>query len=86
MKDFSFTIILANHTKASDDLANATFEAGCDDATVSSCDGVVSLDFHRRADSLDGALRSAVGQLASAGYQVHRVELGSEDVKSAVAL
>ena len=42
-----------------DEAAKALFEAGCDDGSPGSCDGVVSVDFHRDAASLEEAIRSA---------------------------
>ena len=43
------------------------FEAGCDDALVSSTDGVQCIDFDRDAASLDAAVLSAVADVEQVG-------------------
>ncbi len=58
-----------------DDLAEATFEAGCDDGTVSESDGVTTIGFAREAESLETAIRSAIVQVESVGCVVARVEI-----------
>ena len=56
------------------DLSNALYEAGCDDASVGSCEGVLSADFHRTGPSLLDAILSAVREVESTGAAVVRVE------------
>ena len=75
MKEHEFTVILANISKITDEAANALYEAGCDDGSPGSCDGVVSVDFHRDASTLESAIQSAVADIRKAGYQVERVEI-----------
>ena len=53
----------------------ACTEAGCDDAGVGSCDGVLTVDFDREAESLGKAIGSAVVQVEDAGFKVARVEV-----------
>ncbi len=75
MKEHEFTVILANLSEISDEAANALYEAGCDDGSPGSCDGVVSVDFHRDAPTLESAIQSAVADIRKAGFQVERVEI-----------
>ena len=75
MKEQEFTVILAGISEITDEAANALYEAGCDDGSPGSCDGVVSVDFHRDAPTLESAIQSAVADIRKAGYQVERVEI-----------
>src|SRR4051794_37954463 len=70
-----FTLILAG-PEATEEMAEALFIAGCDDATLGSCNGVISLDFSREAPSLREAVASAIADVGRAdlGLQVVRVE------------
>ena len=56
-------------------LADALYEAGCDDASPHSEGPTVYLDFHREAESLGDAIGSAVKDVARAGFSVARVEV-----------
>lgn len=78
MNTYDFTLILSGPTELTDDLADNLFAAGCDDATPSSSEGVVSLDFGRESTDLESAIRSAIANVASAGYVVSRVEIDAE--------
>ena len=75
MKEHEFTVILEGISEITDEAANALYEAGCDDGSPGSCDGVVSVDFHRDAPTLESAIQSAVADIRKAGYQVQRVEI-----------
>ncbi len=75
MKEHEFTVILDGISEITDEAANALYEAGCDDGSPGSCDGVVSVDFHRDAPTLESAIQSAVADILKAGYQVQRVEI-----------
>ena len=78
MKLYEFTLILSPGAEFSEDLAEALFEAGCDDGSPGSCQGVVSIDFHREAACLEDAIRSAVADVQKAGCTVARVEIEAE--------
>ena len=80
MNKYDFTLILAESLELTDDIADALFEAGCDDGTPGVCDGVFSIDFHREADSLEKAICSAIGDVHTAGYKVERVEIEADAV------
>ena len=72
---YEFTLVLAKPTELTEDVADALFSAGCDDGSPGSCNGIVSIDFHREADSLENAIRSAIAQVNQAGCVAARVEL-----------
>ena len=80
MNKYDFTLILAESLELTDSIANALFEAGCDDGTPGTCNGVFSIDFHREAASLEEAIRSAIENVRTAGYEVTRVEIEAEAV------
>ena len=58
MNNHEFTVVLFE-AKLNDEVMNALFEAGCDDATVSSRNGNVILTFSRKARSRTEAIVSA---------------------------
>jgi hypothetical protein len=80
MNKYDFTLILAESLELTDGIADALFEAGCDDGTPGTCNGVFSIDFHREAASLEDAIRSAIENVRTAGYEVTRVEIAAEAV------
>jgi hypothetical protein len=80
MTKYEFTLILKDAGELTEEMADALFEAGCDDGTPGTCNGVGSIDFHRQADSLEGAIRSAIANVKSAGYDVERVEIEADAV------
>jgi hypothetical protein len=80
MNKYDFTLILAESLELTDGIADALFEAGCDDGTPGTCNGVFSIDFHREAASLEAAIRSAIENVRTAGYGVTRVEIEAEAV------
>jgi hypothetical protein len=70
---YTFTLVLSGIPEVTEDIANALYEAGCDDAGVGSCDGVLTVDFDREAESLADAIGSAVKDVERAGYKVGRI-------------
>lgn len=64
---FEFTLELSTPGPLDDGAADALFEAGCDDSTVSSRGGRVFLDFDREAATLADAVRSAIADVRAAG-------------------
>jgi hypothetical protein len=81
-KTHSFTITVAGTFELTDDIANALYEAGCDDASVRSEEPTVYLDFHRQAESLGDAIGSAVKNVQAAGYAVARIDVEEEPTAS----
>jgi hypothetical protein len=78
MTKYSFTLILAGELELTEEIADELFAAGCDDGTPGTCNGVFSIDFHRKAPSLESAIQSAISNVKSAGYEVERVEIDAE--------
>lgn len=72
MHEHEFTIVLVVPEQSEED-ANALYEAGCADGSISTSAGVTRIDFHRQAVSLEAAIRSAIGNVQSAGFQVAHV-------------
>jgi len=86
MTKFEFTLVLSGLTEITDAAANALFEAGCDDASPASSDGVVWITFHREANSLDAAIRSAMADVQQAGFPVERLEIERNALKELVEI
>jgi len=80
MTKYEFTLILKGPLELTEEIADELFEAGCDDGTPGTCNGVFSIDFHRERNSLEEAIRSAIANVRSAGYEVERVEIEAEAV------
>jgi len=80
MTKYEFTLILSEPLELTEEVADELFEAGCDDGTPGTCEGVFSIHFHREASSLEEAIRSAIANVKSAGYEVKRVEMEAEAV------
>ncbi len=78
MKLYEFSVVLAGLSAIDDDLADALFEAGCDDGTPISSGGVAWIGFSREADSLETAIRSAIADVQKAGCSVARVEIEAD--------
>lgn len=75
MRKYEFSLILSGSPELTEEIADQLFEAGCEDGTPGTCDGVFSIDFHREAESLEAAISSAISQAKAAGYSVDRVEI-----------
>lgn len=63
METYHFTAIVEGPDLQSDDLIDALYEAGGDDALVGRRDGIQYLDFDREAPSLEEAILSAVADI-----------------------
>ena len=79
MPSHEFTLILAGE-EVTDDQCNALYEAGCDDGTISTSEGVTRIDFCRVSPSLDEAIRSAISNVKAAGLRVSRVEIEADSL------
>jgi hypothetical protein len=78
---YEFSLILAT-ADVSDEDADKLFEAGCDDASILTREGVTRLQFDRLASNLDEALASAIQSVEQAGLLVARVEIERSEVPS----
>ena len=78
MQNYEFTLILKGTPQLTEEFADALFEAGCDDGTTGTCNGVFAIDFHRQKATLSESrrgLQSAIANVKSAGHGVERVEI-----------
>jgi hypothetical protein len=80
MPSWDFTVVLKGVEEMSDELANALYEAGCDDGTVGSSCGVASVSFSRESHTLQQAIASAVADIRRAGCEVDRVQIEHEEL------
>lgn len=58
--EFDFALIVRGVSELADEVQDALFEAGCDDATVSMQHGLLYIEFSRAAKSLKDAILSAI--------------------------
>ena len=75
---YEFTLSLSKGTILTEELAEALFAVGCDDGSPGSCEGVVSIDFHREAKSLEAAIRSAIADVQKAGCTAAQVTMEAD--------
>lgn len=81
MREHEFTVILASPEQSEEDAA-ALYQAGCSDGSISTSEGVTRIDFHRQAESLEEAIRSAIANVQTAGFHVAHVRLEPESLKN----
>lgn len=74
MEKYEFRVTLAGVEEVTEEISNALYEAGCDDGTPFSSEGVAAVGFTREANSLEEAIRSAIANIQNAGFSVARVE------------
>jgi hypothetical protein len=67
-----FTLVLTSEPGEAD--ADRLYES-FDDGTISTIAGVSQIDFHREAESLEEAIRSAISEIEAAGLDVARLEM-----------
>ena len=67
-------MIFVDSPELTPDLADALFTAGCDDGTPGTTNGTFCMDFHREAATLEEAIRSAIENVRTVGYEIVRVE------------
>jgi hypothetical protein len=75
MKTYEFDLFLQGVAEITDEQADVLFAQGCDDGTPACRDGLAWVHFDREAPSLEAAIRSALTQVRSAGFNVAKVEL-----------
>ncbi len=72
MKEHEFTLVL---TADPDEDQSEKLYGTFNDGTISTIAGVPQIHFHREAASLEDAIRSAIVDVRSAGFDVERVEM-----------
>ena len=76
METFDFRVVL---DQAEIDEAEADALYGrCKDGTLITAGGLTSIEFDRRAGSLDEAVRSAIADVNAAGFRVARIEIEAD--------
>jgi hypothetical protein len=73
--NYEFSLVLKEGTEITEELADKLFDAGCDDGTPGTFCGVPYISFHREAESLEAAIRSAVADVQKTGCVVQRVQI-----------
>jgi len=67
VREFDFALIVDGVAELTEAVANALFEAGCDDATPSMQHGLLYVAFSREALTLDQAILSGIADVRRAG-------------------
>jgi hypothetical protein len=80
MNKYDFSLVVSDRIELTESVADDLYAAGCDDATPGMCEGILTLDFHREAASLEEAIRTAIANVRSAGLEVDRVEIDIESI------
>lgn len=75
MKVHEFTLVLS--TDPNEEEADRLYSI-FNDGTISTIAGIPQIHFHREASSLEEAIRSAMSDVSSAGFDVTRVEIKPE--------
>lgn len=75
-REYDFSLVLDGVFEVTEELENALFEAGCDDATLSVCYGRIFMEFSRSSTSIADAILSAIRdvQKANIGATVLQVD------------
>lgn len=76
---YEFSLILTAEDVTDEEVDNL-YEAGCDDGSVLTRNGVTMIQFDRHAATLDKAIASAINQVENAGLRVARVEIERDEV------
>lgn len=84
MNKYDFSLVLSEPLALTDEIADALFQAGCDDSTPGNSEGRFVVDFSREAPSLEKAISSAIENVRTAGYEVARVEMEAAVVADAM--
>lgn len=77
MNHYEFTLILKGSPELTKSFCDGLFEAGCDDGTPGTCNGVFSIEFHREGESLEAAIHSAIQNAKTAGHDVERIVINA---------
>ncbi len=83
---YSFSLILQGASDLTPEIADALYEAGCDDALVGSRDGVLFAQFDREAPSSAEAIISAIRQIESAGMGLTVVRVEPDELVCAAEI
>jgi len=86
MATYCFTVTLEGVVDWTDAVLDRLYEAGGDDTTPGSREGVAHVDFHRDAASLDLAVASAIRTISDARLpaRIARIDIGADTQTAAV--
>jgi hypothetical protein len=73
-REYDFALILAGIADLTDEVMDAFFSAGCDDATFTLRYGLIFAEFSRSARSFEDAILSAI-------HQIRRADTGAEVIR-----
>jgi hypothetical protein len=79
---YESTAIIADHDVITHEMGEALYEAGCDDCSPGSSNGVVSMYCHREAADLPSAIRSVIADVQKAGYHVAQIRIDKDALVS----
>lgn len=82
MRTYNFTLVLDGPPDLSEEILDAFFEAGCDDATFQIRDGLLIAEFDRDAGNLSDAVVTAIKDVESATPAYHVVRVEPDDLVS----
>ena len=80
MKTYRFIAYFKGVDYMSEDMAEALYEAGCDDCLPGSSDGEAYAYFDREAERFEEAVASVIANVKTAGYEVQRVQINESDL------
>ena len=83
---YSFGLALQGASDLTPEIADALYEAGCDDALVGSRDGLLFAEFDREAPSSAEAIISAIRQIESAGVGLIVVRIEPDELVSSAEI
>lgn len=86
MSSFDFYLALGPLSLPLDEIEDALYEAGCDDALLSFFGAAPTLDFTREADSFSEAVTSAIGDVERAGLGFVVLRVGPDDMVNAAEI
>ena len=80
MDEYEFELLMEGRHELTDDLAEVLFEAGCDDGTPATINGVLRIGFAREASSFEEAVLSAVRNAESARFGLRTARIEPSDL------
>jgi hypothetical protein len=80
-KIYHFVLVLSEFSSLDENIEDALFEAGCDDALLIIRDNVPYLEFDRSATNLDEAISSAIQNVESANIGATILKIYNDDTE-----
>jgi predicted DNA-binding transcriptional regulator AlpA len=86
MKYYTFQLILSGISEPDDNIEDALYESGCDDALLYFKNSISFLEFDRKAGSIRQAIISAIKDVENAGIGVKVVHVAPGDIVTAAEI